>query len=273
MAANTYPFKIGQFECLAVSDGIITVPDMLTPRPFDPADPKTGLAMDVTCLVIKAAKRQILVDTGSGRWMGPSSGKLLENLGTAGIRPSDIDTVIITHAHGDHIGANVDGDGKPVFVKARYVMHRTEWTHWMARLEGEEGSPKGMLSITRQNLPPISDRLELVEDKATILPGLECLLTPGHTPGGMMLMLSSGKDGLCCIGDLIHHETELVRPDVFAIFDVDQDEAVAVRRRILPELADSGILIFSCHFAFPGLGHIVRDGDRLSWRPIAAEST
>jgi len=117
---TTYPFKVGVFDCLAVSDGIITVPDMVTPKPFNPADPASGLPMDMICLVIRAGKRTMLVDTGSGRWMGPGSGRLLENLGAAGIRPGDIDTVIITHAHGDHIGANVHDDGRPVFAHARY---------------------------------------------------------------------------------------------------------------------------------------------------------
>ena len=269
MAAQSFPFKIGEFECLVVSDGVITVPDMVTPKPFNPNDAHSGMPMDVNCLLIRAGKRTILVDTGSGHWMGPASGRLVQNLGAAGIKPSDIDTVIITHAHGDHIGANVDDQGKPVFPRARYVMHRKEWEHWTAIMDAEPENPRSMLLITRKNLPPIRDRLDLVEDKAQIVPGLECVLTPGHTPGGLMLMLSSGKDKLCCIGDLIHHELELKRPDLFAIFDVDKDEAVAARKRILPELADCGMLIFSCHFGFPGLGRIVRDGKRLSWKPIS----
>ena len=83
-----------------------------------------------------------------------------------------------------------------------------------------------------------------------------------------MLMVTSGKDRMCCIGDLIHHKVELNKPDTFAIFDVARDEAIGVRNKVLPELADSGVLIFSCHLDYPGLGHFVRKGKELAWQPI-----
>ena len=266
--AATYAFKVGDFKCLVVSDGTIIVPDMVTPKKFDPADPKSGLVMDVSCLLIDTGKNKILVDTGCGPGFGPASGKLLANLQTAGVKTTEIDTVIITHAHSDHIGANVDAQGKLVFANAGYVIHKAEWEYWMGRLQTEQVNPKSMLATTRWNLPPIEDRIRLVEDKSVVVPGVECVLTPGHTPGGMMLMVTSGRDKLCCIGDLIHHKVELNRPDTFAVFDVAKDEAISVRNKVLPELANSGVLIHSCHLDFPGLGHFVKRGKELAWQPI-----
>jgi len=128
-------------------------------------------------------------------------------------------------------------------------------------------------SPSRGETSAIRDRLEFVEDKASIVPGLTCVLTPGHTPGGLMLMLSSGGDRLCCIGDLIHHETELRKHDVFAIFDVDKDEAFAHESA---SCRSWRILDSSSSAALPvsRLGHIVREGTRLHggrFRPCLLE--
>jgi glyoxylase-like metal-dependent hydrolase (beta-lactamase superfamily II) len=268
---DTFSFKVGEFECLVVSDGTIIVPDMVTPKKFDPADPGSGLTMDVSCLLINTGKNRILVDTGCGPGFGPASGKLLANLQAAGVKTSEIDTIVITHAHSDHIGANVDARGNLVFENAGYVIHKAEWEYWMGRLQTEQVGPRSMLATTKSNLPPIKDRIRFVEDKSVVAPGVECVLTPGHTPGGLMLMVTSGKDKLCCIGDLIHHTVELNKPETFAIFDVARDEAIALRTKVLPELADSGVLIHSCHLDFPGLGHFVRKGKELAWQPIPRE--
>ena len=264
--ADNFAFKVGKFDCLVVSDGTIIVPDMVTPKKFDPADPSTGIVMDVNCLVINTGKNKVLVDTGCGPGFGQASGKLLANLEAAGIKTSDIDTVVLTHAHSDHVGANVDARGSLVFGNATYVIHKAEWDYWMNRLNTETIGPRSMLATTKANLPPIRDRVKLVEDKSVVVPGIECVLSAGHTPGGLMLMVTSGKDRMCCIGDLIHHKVEMNKPETFAIFDVARDDAVAERNRVMPDLAASGTLIFSCHLDFPGLGYFVKKGRELVWQ-------
>jgi glyoxylase-like metal-dependent hydrolase (beta-lactamase superfamily II) len=269
MNKESFPFRVGRFECLVINDGTIVVPDMVTPRPFNPNDPRSGLAMSTNCLLIRTGERKILVDTGCGNWFGSSSGKLVANLNTAGISTSEIDTVVITHAHGDHIGANVDAEGRPVFSNARYLFHRNEWEYWIGRLEATANDPKDAMSMVRKNLMPIRDRVELIGDKASIAPCIEVALVPGHTPGHIMLYVSSEIDRLCCISDLIHHPLELVRPELFTIFDVDPDKATATRKRVPPELADPALLLWSCHLDFPGLGHIAKQGEALVWQPIS----
>lgn len=265
---QSFIFHIGKFECLAISDGAVVVPDMVTPKQFDPRDPSTGLAMDVNCLVIRTGRHNVLVDTGCGTGFGPIGGHLFENMAAAGIKAGDIDTVVITHAHGDHIGGNADSNGKPAFPNARYVMHRKEWDYWTAKL-AEPPAARDMNFITRNNLPPIKDRLALVDKDAEIVPGIKAVHSPGHTPGGLMLTVSSASQSLLCIGDLVHHEAELTRFDLYAIFDVAKDEAVAERKRLLPQLADSGMLVYAAHLKFPGLARFARQGDRLVLRPVA----
>jgi glyoxylase-like metal-dependent hydrolase (beta-lactamase superfamily II) len=264
---SVYPFRIGDFECLSISDGTIVVPDTVTPRPFNPANPESGLVMDMNCLLIQAGRRKILVDTGCGRWFGEKSGKLVANLNAAGISTSGIDTVVITHAHGDHIGANADSTGKPIF-EARYIFHRNEWQYWTEKLKTTADGTKDSLPMTRHNLLSIRDRVDLIEDKTSIVPGIEAALVPGHTPGHIMLFISSGKDRLCCFSDLIHHPLELVKPEIFTIFDVDPEKAIAARKKTPLELADPGLLLWSCHLDFPGLGRLVGQDDILVWRPI-----
>lgn len=260
-------FRIGQFECRVVYDGVVIVPDMVTPRQFDPRDPTTGLPMDVNCLFVRTGRHEVLVDTGCGDWPGFSGGRLIGNLAAVGVKAADIDTVIITHAHGDHIGGNVDAHGKPAFPNARYVMHRQEWDYWTAKL-AEPVSDRDMNAIARKNLPPIKDRLVLLDKDTEIVPGVKAVLSPGHTPGGLMLMVSSQGRTLWCIGDLIHHEAELDRFDLYAIFDVARNEAVAERKRRLPELADSGVPVFAAHLKFPGLARFARQGGRLVLQPV-----
>jgi glyoxylase-like metal-dependent hydrolase (beta-lactamase superfamily II) len=267
MPGSVFSFKIGSIQCLVVSDGTIIVPDMVTPKKYDPNDPNSGLPMDISCLVINTGSHQVLLDTGCGPAFGPSSGKLLTNLHAQGIETSDIDMVIISHAHGDHIGANTDPNGKLTFPKAKYAMHRREWEYWMGCLEADAGNPKSMLGLTRKNVPPLKSVLRLVEDREEILPGIQALLAPGHTPGGIMLMISSQGEKLCCIGDLVHHVMEMEKPELFDIFDVDKAEAVEARKRILPELARDRTRVFSSHFDFPGLGYVVVQGKKLAWQP------
>ena len=265
---QSYSFKIGKLDCRVILDGTVVVPDMVTPKQFNPRDPSTGLAMDVNCLVIRTGQHNVLVDTGCGRGFGTIGGRLFENLAAAGIKTGDIDTVIITHAHGDHIGGNVDGSGKPAFPNARYVMHRKEWDYWTAKL-AEPPAARDMSFIARNNLPPIKERLVLMDKDAEIVPGIGAMHSPGHTPGGLMLLVSSDGQSLLCIGDLIHHEAELNRFDLYAVFDVTKDEAIAERKRLLPQLADSGMLVYGAHLKFPGLARFVRQGDRLVLRPVA----
>ena len=262
MVNGIYPFKIGDFQCMIISDGSLAVPapEMANKRPFNPFDPDSGKSTDiewmfseVNCLLIQAGKRKILVETGCGSGMQSTAGKLVENMGFAGIQSSEIDTVLFTHAHADHIGGNVDAEGKPIFARARYMMHRKEWEYWIPQLQNETIEAKSMLGVAKKNLLPIRDRIDLFDDNAEIIPGIKCIATPGHTPGSVVFLISSAKDRLYCTGDLMHRET-------------DVEEAV----KTLPELTEPGVIVFAGHFKFPGLGSITKKRGKMLWQPISA---
>jgi glyoxylase-like metal-dependent hydrolase (beta-lactamase superfamily II) len=271
MTNPEYRFQVGEFECRVISDGTIVVPDTINNKPFDPLDLGSGIVMDMMCLYVRTGQHQVLIDTGCGNGKEPSnSGKLLQNLASAGIKAEDIDTVIISHAHSDHVGGNAYFNGRPVFSNARYIIHRKEWEHWTEKLKSGKGDRMEMFKVTRKKLLPVQGQIEMVENNREIIPGIEFIPVPGHTPGHMMLKISSGKSKLIFLADIMHHPLELTRPEIFTIFDSDPQEAVRIRSKVVAELAASGVLVFACHFSYPGLGHIIQKGEVFSWEPLGA---
>jgi hypothetical protein len=138
-----------------------------------------------TCLVIESGAQRILVDTGLGD-LDPSTGRLVESLADAGVAPSDVGAVIVSHGHPDHIGGLVASDGAPAFPAARVLMAEKEWEFWM-KGETESVLPaeaaEMLVCFARRTLLVIEDRVEFIDKETELLPGVHCLSAPGHTPG------------------------------------------------------------------------------------------
>ena len=265
MNSTTFGLDIGRFKCTVVSDGTISVPGPLPPGSSIRPEERPHEVMDVTCLLIQQGQRKILIDTGCGNVFQSSAGKLLQNLLKEGINPADIDTIIYTHGHPDHVGGTFDSEGKPVYPHARQVVSRKEWECWA----GPETGPNGrMFNIARKNLLPIPDQFDLAEDNSEVMTGIKLVPASGHTLGGVMIEISSGRDKLLCIGDLIHSQLEFTQPEYYSFLDSAPAEAIRLRTEGLAEIAKAGVLVFACHFPFPGIGHIVQKAGLLSWQPI-----
>jgi glyoxylase-like metal-dependent hydrolase (beta-lactamase superfamily II) len=286
---NSYRFKIGDFEFIAVSDGsYIYAPPQFPPPEvmlFSNASkesltsvrqrhnfptPWTEWVSPYICLVVKTDKHLVLVDTGAGS-LSPTTGRLVPNLREAGIAPGDIDTVINTHAHPDHLGGNLTSDGKPAFPKARYIISRTEWDFWtsaQAEQKLEPHSREILVGIARRNLLPIKDRIDLVDGETEIVPGIRSVPAPGHTPGLMALAISSKNQRLLCISDVVLHPVHLEMPEWFSVVDVLPDSLVGTRRKLLDMASAAKDLVMAFHFPFPGLGHVVRKEKTWTWQPV-----
>lgn len=261
---TSFHFNVGEFKCTVISDGFITVPGPPPPGFSGRPEDRPREKMDVSCLVISTGSRKAIVDTGCGAAFQPSSGKLFENLSQEGIAPDSIDFIVYTHAHPDHVGGTFDSAGKLTFPNARQVLTKTEWDSF----SGPQGEGSWMFDLARKTLLPIRDQFDLVDDNHEVTPGVKLLPARGHTLGGVLVEVSSDKDRMVCIGDLVHSQIEFTHPDHYSFLDSAPEDALKLRTEGLSKMAESGTLIFACHMPFPGIGHFVKKGGVLGWRPV-----
>lgn len=279
MTKNGFHFKIGSLKALVIRDSMSSqtwdeffsaVNHVEFHQAFNQHGFSNHAIMEIMCLFVKAGKHSILIDTGWGVRSQISTGKLVQNLEAEGIRRQEIDIVINTHGHPDHIGGNTDTKGKPAFPNARYIMSRKEWDFWTSGPslpQIDERFRYTMLDTVQKNLIPIKDRFELIDDETEILPGIESFKAPGHTPNQIVLSISSGDERLFCISDVAHHPIQFLKPSWTIPLDCQPEQAVNTREKILSEKLSHDTKIFACHFPFPGLGRVVmKDGYR-SWQP------
>jgi glyoxylase-like metal-dependent hydrolase (beta-lactamase superfamily II) len=275
---NSYRFKIGNFEAMVIRDTTGS-PEWdkffptVDPEEFNQTFEQYGFTnrdvMEITCLLVRTEKHLILIDTGWGVRLHVT-GNLFQNLESEGIRREEIDIVINSHAHPDHVGGNTDAEGNPAFPNARYIICREEWDFWTSEpslSQIDDMFKPELLDAVQKGLVTIKDRFELVDAETEILPGFETLKAPGHTPGQIVLTISSGKECLFCIFDIAHHPVQLLRPSWTIPLDIQPEQAISTRRQFLSQKLPLGDMIFACHFPFPGLGQIATRDDGWHWQP------
>ncbi|MBO0728158.1 MAG: MBL fold metallo-hydrolase [Acidimicrobiaceae bacterium] len=207
--------------------------------------------------LLRSGDRVALVDLGVGRRtvLGISGGSFLEELRRHGVAPEAVTDVIFTHLHIDHIGWATDDDQRPVFPSATYRCSTADWQWFMVDHTGEETDV----------LRGASDRFELWDGATTLLPGVDTLAAPGHTPGSTVVVVSSGAERAMLLGDVVHCPVEMVDDEWGALFDVDPALASRTRVALNRELEGSDIPVAAAHF--PGLqfGRLLRADGRRRW--------
>jgi len=214
--------------------------------------PTDRITLSVNALLVRMGHHVVLIDTGIGQ---KSHGELLGSLHEAGVKPTAVTDVLITHSHGDHVGGLVDADGHLAFPKATIRMSSAEWEFMQSK-----GSPELVKAISKKVKP--------FELGAQVIPGIKSVPLKGHTPGHTGYEVSSGSEHLLDIGDMAHSSIiSLAKPQWGVQFDTDSAAAKATRAETLKQLASDQELIFSPHFPFPGVGHVEAAGDGFAWKP------
>ncbi len=255
----------------------------LAPTFLDPAADEVH--MMIQTWLIRSEGRTILIDTGVGndreRPAMPSFHHLHTNylgeLGAAGVRPQDVDTVICTHVHSDHVGWNTcltdDGEWRPTFPSARYVISRADFDYWNPANGHRTRSGAQMANVFEDSVAPVHQAGQTVlweGDHYDIDTQLRIEPAPGHTPGSSVVWLRSGGERAVFSGDLLHSPLQIAEPDDCPSFDEDEARARISRRRVLGEAADRGALLFPAHFPGPGAAEVRRVGDRFAVKEWAA---
>jgi glyoxylase-like metal-dependent hydrolase (beta-lactamase superfamily II) len=276
-----YRFKLGDAEGTIVSDGTLPLGDPhanfvnIAPEEMDRQLasnflPKENAVLEQNALIINMGERTILFDTGMGQMknFGPTTGKLMNSIKQAGIDPATVDAVVMSHAHIDHCGGNMAADGKPNFPNAQYYIMQADYDYWT----DENKVPKAFgdfLTQARRNLTPNRDKMHFFKDGEEFLPGVHAIHAPGHPVGHTIFMIESAGKQLAYIGDLTHHPVLLLeKPLTEFKYDTDPKQSAQSRVKNLTMLADKKIPLLAYHFAWPGIGHVAKQGDGFRYYPL-----
>ena len=274
-----YRFKLGTIEVTVVSDGTLAFPaetlwgdraedarGLLTST-FQPSSP---VGLQINTILVNTGDKLVLIDAGCGvDKFQKTTGGLIGNLAAAGYAPDDIDMILFTHAHFDHLwGISDHENASLLFPSAEFVASEAEVAFWSAPEWANKVSPALKPLVTQANLKLASPRLRLIKAAAEVAPGVTTFDTAGHTPGHISVHISSGSEQMLLTGDVVVNSTvSFLHPEWPFGFDMDVPLATKARMAFLDRAAADKTLVGSYHLPFPGFGHVVRERSGYRWLP------
>jgi glyoxylase-like metal-dependent hydrolase (beta-lactamase superfamily II) len=277
-----YRFKLGAFEVTMISDAdaFIDGPWPLIGKNAEQAQveqlmrdnllPTDKYQPGFTPMVVNTGAELVLFDTGNGArgfLPRPQGGWLAAQLAPAGFKPEEIDLVVLSHGHPDHIGGLYE-NGRPLFPKARYAIGAAEYDFWSP--EGKHaGDMETFSALFRDYVVPLAGRTTFLKPGSDVAPGIRAVESHGHTPGHLSFRIASGGKELFVLGDCAHHHVaSLARPDWHCVFDVDPEKGAETRRRVFDMLAVEKVAVSAYHMPFPSIGYVERlGGGGYRWLP------
>jgi glyoxylase-like metal-dependent hydrolase (beta-lactamase superfamily II) len=281
--AGHYRFNVGDISATVLTDGLIDGPprvyasdapeaeleDVLR-RAFLPSDRMT---LNLNTLLIEVNGRRILLEAGAGQTMGPNGGRIFDNLATIGLGAEDIDVVVVSHTHPDHVGNLRTADGGKAFPRATVFVPQADWNFFvsddpdLSYMPVPEDFRRNFAAAIKRSVEPIADAVQLYEAGVEIVPGLTTLPAVGHTPGMANFLLQSGNHQLLLTADLAYHPVVNIDQPWRPGPDRDKDTALASRHRIFDMAAADRLLVLGFHYPFPGLGRILKIDTGYAWVP------
>lgn len=281
--SGCYRFRVGDIRATVVSDGVIGGP----PRVYASDAPEAELqevlrraflapdhmTLNLNTLLIETGGRRILIEAGAGKTMGPKGGRLFENLAAIGLGPADIDAIVISHTHPDHVGNLRTADGGKAFPRATVFVPKADWDFFvrtdpdLSYMPVPQDFRLRFAANIKNSLEPVRNDVTLYEAGAEIVPGLMTIVASGHTPGMATFLVHSGNDQLLLTADLAYHPVVNVDRPWVPGPDRDKEAALASRRRIFDRAAADRTPVLYFHFPFPGLGRLLKTDSAYAWVP------
>jgi glyoxylase-like metal-dependent hydrolase (beta-lactamase superfamily II) len=284
---SIYRYRIGDYELTALYDGIWYRPigkQFIRNAPFADVEhaldaafmPHDRLATPFTTLIVNTGKKLVLIDTGTGGQISPTAGMVVDNLAAAGIAPKDVDQIVISHFHPDHINGIKDKDNRLIFANAEIMVPAPEWAFWMddANLRAAPADMKETFLNQRRIFSDIAKTVARYQPGREVAPGIVTVPAPGHTPGHTVFAIHSGKDSLLVLSDTAQHPAVFARhPDWEAAFDVDGKQTIETRKRLFDRAAADRMLVTGYHFPFPACGHLIKIASGYEHVPVEWQVT
>ncbi|CAM8625686.1 GloB Zn-dependent hydrolases, including glyoxylases [Comamonadaceae bacterium] len=276
--------KLGDFEVIALNDGVTRRPlaaEFVRNAPLGEVQellrsqnlPTDYLDVPYTAFLVIAGNRKVLMDTGFSDNGGPTTGRLLANLNAAGYKAEDIDTVILSHFHGDHILGVRNKAGQLVFPNAKIMVPTVEHAHWMddARMAAAPDAAKGAFQTVRRMLSGLNDsQLIKFEAGTEVVPGIKSIAAYGHTPGHTLFMVESKGEKFAYLADITNVPQLFARnPDWAVQFDMNAEEARLARRKVFDMIVADKVMAGGFHFPFPAFGRVEKLGNGFEFKPVA----
>jgi len=284
-APSFFRYKVGDYEITAIGDGFVQRPLDGFVRNVDVADvkktlsaqglPDTHIRVPYTTLVVNTGSKLIMFDTGNGEFApAATTGHWMNNFRAAGFTPEMVNTVILSHFHGDHINGFRKKDGAATFPNAEVMVPDAEWAFWMddARMNAAPDAMKGAFQGVRRALGPVAKDVKRFAWDKEIAPGITTVRADGHTPGHTAFVIASGKETMMFVADITNTPILFARhPEWQVMFDMDAAQAITTRKRILDMASADRIRCAFYHGPFPSAGQVSKDGagyrlDLIPWQ-------